>query len=184
MLNNRDIMPIISSIEALVVAVAAVASVVILWKTFKSVNEQTALSRQQYEMMARQQEEYAHPELSITDFKYRPSAVAGTNGLLSVTVRNLGRIAVRKLRMTVQCDNTTVPLLAPGASFTIPPGGSETVSGAFYFQPQADWTQLDTIFDFEARAGARFQQIDRWHFDHRSPNFFWRRLDSKLAPLD
>jgi hypothetical protein len=104
-------------------------------------------------------------------------------GLLSVTVSNLGRIAVSKLTMTVKCDNTTVPLLGAGASLTISPGGSETISGPFYFQPQADWSQVDTICEFEARAGARFQQVDRWHFDHR-PNFFWRRLDTKLVPID
>jgi hypothetical protein len=173
---------IISSIEAFVVAAAAVASVVILWKTFKSVNEQTTLSRQQYEMIARQQEELSHPKLSIVDFSYRPSVPEGMNGLLSVTVRNLGRIAVRTLTMTVQCNNTTAPLLGAAGSLTIPPGGSETVSGGFYFQPQADWSQLDTICNFDARAGARFQQVDRWHLDHR-PNFSWRHLDHKLAPL-
>jgi len=171
---------ILSSIEAFVVAAAAVASVVILWKTFKSVNEQTTLSRQQYEMIARQQEEFAHPELSIVDFKYRPSE--GTNGLLSVTVRNFGRIAVRKLTMTVKSDNANLPLLTAGASLTIPPDGSETISGAFYFPPQADWSPLDTICNFEARAGARFQQVDRWHIEHR-PIFFWRPLDHKLVQL-
>jgi hypothetical protein len=156
---------IMPSIEAFVVAGAAVASVVILWWTFKSVNEQTALSRQQYEMMSRQQEEFSHPELSITDFKYRPGVTAGINGLLSVTVRNLGRIAVRKLTMTVVGNNTTVPLFAAGGSLTIPAGGSETISGAFYFQPQADWSEFDTICSFEGRPGARFQQVDKWHFD-------------------
>jgi hypothetical protein len=146
------------------------------------VNEQTTLSRQQYEMMARQQEEFSHPELSIVDFKYRPSGPEGMNGLLSVTVRNLGRIAVRNLMMTVQCNNTTVPLLGAGGSLTIPPGGSEPVSGRFYFPPQADWSPLDTICNFDARTGARFQQVDRWHLDHR-PNFSWQHLDDKLAPF-
>lgn len=173
---------IMSSIEAFVVAAAAAASVVILWKTFKSVNEQTRLSRQQYEMMARQQEEFSHPELSIVDFKYQPSAHKGMNGLLSVTVKNLGRTAVRNLTMIVQCNNTTVPLLGAGESLAIPPGGSETVSGRFYFPPQVDWSPLDTICNFDAHTRARFQQVDRWHVDHR-PNFSWQHLDHKLAPL-
>jgi hypothetical protein len=100
-----------------------------------------------------------------------------------VTVSNLGRIAVRNLTMTVHCNNSIIPLLNAGGSLTVPAGGSETVNGAFYFQPQADWTRIDTICNFEARAGAPFEQFDSWHFHHR-PNFFWEHLGTKLRSID
>jgi hypothetical protein len=85
--------------------------------------------------------------------------------------------------MAVQYNNSTIPLLDAGGSLNIPPGGSETVNGALYFQPQADWTRLDTVCNFVGRAEARFQQVDKWNF-HQRPNLLWEHLDSKLAPLD
>ena len=91
----------LSAIANVVVAMAAVVSVWILWRTFKSVNAQTEIShgqaelaRKQFEIAMRRQEE---PDLTATPGDFEPFPKGDGNGHLTVTVYNCGAIPLRKL---------------------------------------------------------------------------------------
>jgi hypothetical protein len=176
----------ISAITGVVVAVAAVVSTWILWKTFESVNAQTGISRNQFEMMLRNREEMSRPELTVSVGKYIPSLNSegkdtGTKGILTVTVCNFGAIAVRELTVSVLDGNAATPLLYNQGTLSIPPGSSEDVRGAYYMPP-ADWTSAETKCEFETPDGKRFIQWDKWKL-YYSPDREHDHLDSHLEEI-
>jgi len=164
-----------AAVAAGVAALAGVASAWIYWKTFKSVNAQTEISRsqaevsrKQFELVLRRQEELSWPELTVTAGNYAPSLNSagqntGTNGILTMTVRNFGAIALRKLRITIFAANTRTELHYYQGTFSIPPGSSEDVRGPFFITPQAIFVTADTKCDFETPDGRKFQKYDRWN---------------------
>jgi hypothetical protein len=157
-----------ASIAAIVAAAAGVASAIIYWKTFKSVNDQTEISRKQFEMAMRRQEELSRPDLMVSVGNYIPSLDAagnntGTNGTLTVTMHNRSAISLREVNVTIVVANTKVPLLYSQGRLTISPGSSEDLRGPFFIAPQAVFVTADTICEFETPDGKKFQKCDRWN---------------------
>lgn len=158
----------LSAIEGVIVAVSALLSVLILWKTFKSVNAQTEISREQFELVLRRQEELSWPELTVSAGNYTPSLNSagqndGTNGRLTMTVRNFGTVALRNVIVTVFAANTATVLRYYQGTFSIPPGSAEDVRGPFFIPPQATFVTADTKCGFETPDGRRFQKCDTWN---------------------
>ncbi len=157
-----------ASIAAIVAAGAGVASAIIYWKTFKSVNAQTKISREQFELVLRRQEELSWPELTVSAGNYVPSLNAlgqndRMNGRLTMTVRNFGTVALRNVKVTVFAANTQTALRYYQGTFSIPPGSSEGVRGPFFIPPEALFVTADTKCEFETPDGRRFQKCDRWN---------------------
>jgi hypothetical protein len=157
----------LSAIANVVVAVAAVASVWILWRTFKSVNAQTEISqgqaelaRKQFEIAMRRQEE---PDLTATpgDFEPFPNKDDG-NGHLSVTVYNCGAIPLRKLGLRLVVRPTQVVIMQQGP-LSISPGRSETLRGIVFISPRLGPLDAEIICDFETPDGRKFRKRDWWN---------------------
>ena len=55
----------LGAVAAFIAACAAVISAIYYWKTFKSVNEQTGISRRQFDLMLRSREEMSRPHLTV-----------------------------------------------------------------------------------------------------------------------
>jgi hypothetical protein len=146
----------ISPIENGIIAASALASAVILWLTFRSVNDQTEISRKQFEMAIRRQEE---PDLTATPRVFGPYSKDDGNGLLTVTVYNCGAIPVWKLKVTVAIGVNSKIL---GQDFSISLGGSVDIRGAFFLSPQLSPFGGEIICDFETPAGRKFRKRDGW----------------------
>src|SRR5260370_22621654 len=101
----------LSSIEGIVIAASAFVSAVILWLTFRSVNAQTEISRKQFEMAMRRQEE---PDLTALPGNFAAFSRDDGNGYLTVTVHNCGAIPLRALKVTVVVAGTNRLLLGHG----------------------------------------------------------------------
>jgi hypothetical protein len=179
----------VSTISDVIVAVAAVVSAWILLKTFRSVNDQTEISRsqaelshRQFEIMLRRQEELSWPELTVTTGNYTPSLNSagqngGTNGRLTMTLRNFGTVALRNVKVTVFAANTETVLRYYQGTFSIPPGSAEDVRGPFFIPPEATFVPADTKCDFETLDGRRFQKCDSWYL-YYSKDHLHDHLDS------
>jgi hypothetical protein len=117
----------LGAVAAFIAACAAVISAIYYWKTFKSVNEQTDISRRQFDLMLRSREEMSRPHLTVRVKFVPPRRLAiGTSGTLTVIVQNLGAIELRNLKISLTQENATTRRFGSGTR-TIPrtdPGAS------------------------------------------------------------
>jgi hypothetical protein len=172
----------ISAITGVVVAVAAVVSTWILWKTFESVNAQTGISRNQFEMMLRNREEMSRPHLTVRVKFVPPRPLdTGTAGSLTVIVQNLGAIELRNLKISLTQENATTRPFGSGTR-TIPPGASDEVKDFFHLAPQAVFATIQTKCEFETPTGKMFAQLDKWTIYH-SPERENEHLESQLEEI-
>jgi hypothetical protein len=170
-----------ASIAAIVAAGAGIASAIIYWMTFKSVNAQTGISQGQADLarsqfeIARSQfndaskrfEESFVPWTTLRIGKYNPATwAAGINGRLTVTVSNEGVKPFRLLRLTIVHDGTTIALKDRG-ELIVPAGTSRDVTGAFYVEPLKEWSRAETTTEIEAANGKRFRHFSSWTLRHR-----------------
>jgi hypothetical protein len=108
-----------ASIAAIVAAGAAIASAIIYWKTFRSVNAQAGISQDQSEI-ARKQFEIAQSQFNDASKRFEESFVPwmtlrfgkyipapGINGRLTVEVTNEGVKPFRLLTLTILKDGRT-----------------------------------------------------------------------------
>jgi hypothetical protein len=148
-----------ASIAAIVAAIAGVASAIIYWKTLKSVSEQTEISRKQFEVALRRQEE---PDLTVTPGDFVPSGQPEGTGRLPITVHNCGLIPLRNLRVKVLVTTSHSVLIIHGP-LSISPGRSQAVKGIIFISPQLGPLDAEIVCEFETPVGRRFQKRDRWN---------------------
>ncbi len=180
-------------VAAWVVAIAAVAAAVIYWLTFKSVNEQTKISREQLEASRAQLqasraqfEERYEPRLKVEVVAYIPAeaAMKDTVGKLKISLTNLGGATLQELKATATSRGNEYSLLPTGSSLFVFPGSPLEVLGPFYIPSLArDWA-IETTCTFETGNGKRWKKRDSWQVDLSNERILERRLlNSQLTPL-
>lgn len=170
------------AIAAFIAACAAVISAIYYWKTFKSVNEQTDISRRQFDLMLRSREEMSRPRLTM-GVKFVPHGPLdeGTAGSLTVIVQNLGAIELRNLKISLVQENVPTRRFGSGMR-TIPPDASDKVKDFFHLAPEAVFATIETKCEFETPTGKMFAQLDGWKI-YYSPQRESEHLESELKEI-
>jgi hypothetical protein len=186
-----------ASVAAIVAAGAGVASAFIYWKTFKSVNAQTEISRghanlagKQFEMAQRQFEEASKrfeeaftPWMTLQFSKYRPATWAtGVNGSITAIITNSGAKSFRILKLIVTHDGSQIPLKDRG-ELLVPPGSSRTVVNSFFVSPGVEWSTLHTTTVIEAANGKKFRHSSEWTLRHNE-NEEHRQEDESIEAIE
>ncbi len=175
----------LGALAALIAACAAVISAIYYWKTFKSVNEQTDISRRQFDLMLRSREEMSRPRLTVR-VKFvppRPQDNIGTAGSLTVIVQNLGAIELRNLKISLTQENAGPTRRFGSGTRTIPPGASDEVKDYFHLAPQAVFATIETKCEFETPKGNMFAQLDGWKI-YYLPEHESEHLESQLEDIE
>jgi hypothetical protein len=180
-------------VAAWVVAIAAVAAAIIYWLTFKSVNKQTKISREQLqasraqlEASRAQLEERYEPRLKIAVIAYIPSeaAMKDTIGRLKISLTNLGGATLQELKATAVSRGNEYSLLPTGSTLSVFPGSPQEVVGPFYIPSVAARWSIETACTFETGNGKKWKQWDSWELDLSKERILERRLlNSELTAL-
>jgi hypothetical protein len=152
----------LSTIANIVVALAAVGSTWILWKTFKSVNAQTEISGKQFEVAMRRQEE---PDLTATPGDFAPFGKEDPSGRLTIAVLNCGAIPLRELRVKLLVA-ASKSVLAIHGPLSVSPGRSQVVRGLISITPQFGSLDAEIVCEFETPIGRKFRKRDRWNLSY------------------
>lgn len=167
-------------VAAWIVAIAAVAAAAIYWLTFKSVNEQTKISRAQLG------EKY-DPRLKVEVLAYIPAEgeMRETIGKLKLALTNLGGATLQELTATARSrGGEEYTLLPTGGSLSVFPGPPHELVGPFYIPSIASNWSIEMICIFETGDGKKWKKWDSWQLDLVDGRIHERRLlDSRLTPL-
>lgn len=154
----------LAEIATCVLAVLAFASFwALLWyskQTPRTVNAQTEISRRQFEMAMRRQEE---PDLTATPIRFEPFREDDGNGWLTVRVHNCGLIPLRKLVVTILIAMQKIRLDGP---LSLSSGRAENARGLLFLSPKLSPLSAEVLCEFETPDGRRFQKRDRWNLSH------------------
>jgi hypothetical protein len=178
---------------AWVVAIATVIAAVIYLLTFRSVNEQTKISREQL-AAAREQlqasraqlEERYEPRLKVEVIAYIPSeaSMKDTMGRLKILLTNLGGATLQELKMTAVSRGNPYSLLEPRSTLSVFPGSPQEVVGPFYIPSVTARWSIETTCTFETGNGKKWKQWDSWELDLSNDRILERRLlNSELTAL-
>ena len=122
-------------------------------------SEQTEISRKQFEVAMRRQEE---PDLTMTPADFVPSGQPEGTGHLAIAVHNCGLIPLRKLRVKVLVTTSQSVLIIHGP-LSISPGRSQAVKGIVFISPKLGPLDAEIVCEFETPIGRKFQKRDRWN---------------------
>jgi hypothetical protein len=180
-------------VAAWVVAIAAVAAAVIYWLTFRSVNEQTKISREQLEASRAQleaaraqlQDKY-EPRLKVEVVAYIPAeaAMKDTVGKLKIALTNLSGTTLQEVRATALSRGNEYSLLPERSILSVFPGTQQEVTGPFYIPSAAMNWPIETTCTFQTENGKRWKKWDSWELSLSNERILERRfLNSKLTAL-
>jgi hypothetical protein len=159
----------VASIAAVIAAAAGIASAIIYWKTFQSVNVQTEISRKQLEQAEIARREASRPRLTIEVSKWKPPNAGEMRGDITFAVRNAGQIGFRIVRARTQSGDTQNQDVA--LSIDVHSGHTAYIPAnilpIYSFNPPA----LKAWFEIEAPGYGRRRHQAEWLWNSRSDEF-------------